>query len=327
MTAHHTPPLDPIMAQILDGAPTRMDPHEDIHVTRTRLRDLATSTRGLFPDLATVDLTIAGRGGHQIPLRVYWPPAHTDSTRSLPVVLYCHGGGFALGDLDTYDPICIYHAIGSGAIVVSVDYRLAPEHPYPAAVDDAWAALKWVAAHAAELRGDALRLAVAGDSAGGNLAAVIAQLARHGDGPHVVFQLLWYPTTTWDFSLPSFVENEDAPILDMPALQTFIRWYAGGVDLTRPPATLAPARARSLAGLPPTYIGIAGYDPLRDDGARYAEVLTAAGVMVQLHNAETLTHGYAYFTGVVPAATQAMDLGIGALRSALHHGPCKSPRP
>jgi acetyl esterase len=202
--------------------------------------------------------------------------------------------------------------------VVSVDYRLAPEHPYPAAVDDVWAATQWVAAHAGAFGADPDRLAVAGDSAGGNLAAVVSQLARDAGGPPIRFQLLWYPATTWDSSLPSFTENANAPILAGGAVKGFSLWYAGDLDLSNMPTTLAPARTEDLTGLPPAYIAVAGHDPLRDDGARYAKLLTAAGVPAELHNAETLIHGYLGYAGVVPAATEAAERGLSALRSALH---------
>jgi acetyl esterase/lipase len=230
--------------------------------------------------------------------------------------MFIHGGGWSVGDLDTYDGDARSHAVGAGAVVVSVEYRLAPEHPYPAAVEDAWAATRWVAAHAVELGADPDRLAVAGDSAGGNLAAVVAQLARDAGEPSIRFQLLWYPATTWDTSLPSFTENADAPILGDSAIKGLSRWYLGDFDLADMPATLAPARG-NLAGLAPAYIAVAGHDPLRDDGARYAELLVAAGVPVELHNAETLIHGYLGYAGVVPAATEAVGRGMKALREAL----------
>jgi acetyl esterase len=280
---------------------------------RQRFRDLP---RGpVHPDVRTENRTIDGPAG-QIPIRVYRPP--TDGEATLLVVVFLHGGGWSVGDLDTYDGEARNHAVGAGAMVMSVDYRLAPEHPYPAAVEDAWAATQWVAAHAGELGADPNRLAVAGDSAGGNLAAVVAQLARDADGPPIVFQLLWYPATTWDTSLPSFTENANAPLLDDTAVKRFSRWYVGDLDLSGMPVTLAPARAKDLAGLPPAYIAVAGYDPLRDDGARYAELLDAAGVPVELHNAATLIHGYLGYAGVVPAATDATERGLSALRKALH---------
>lgn len=278
---------------------------------RRRFRELP--RRALLPELRAEDRTIDGPGG-PIPLRVYWPE---DVDGTPPVLVFLHGGGWVVGDLDTYDTTARQHAAGAGAVVVSVDYRLAPEHPFPAAVDDCWAATQWVAAHADELGADGSRLAVAGDSAGGNLAAVIAQLARDAGGPAIAHQLLWYPATTWDTSLPSFRENADAPILSTAGVAGFSRAYAAGVDLREAPPTLIPARATELGGLPPAYIAVAGHDPLRDDGVRYGELLTAAGVPVEMHNAETLVHGYLAYAGVVPAATEAMDRGLAAARAAL----------
>jgi acetyl esterase len=231
---------------------------------------------------------------------------------------FFHGGGFVAGDLDTHDGSCRQHVVGAGAVVVSVDYRLAPEHPYPAAIDDAWAATQWVVEHGREIGADASRLAVAGDSAGGTISAVIAQRARDNGGPPILFQLLWYPSTLWDPSLPSFSENADAAILDRESIAAFSRWYAGDVDLSDPPPGMAPGRAENLSGLPAAYIGVAGHDPLRDDGIRYGELLESAGVAVEVHNAETLVHGYIGYAGVVPAATAAMDRGLAALRDALH---------
>src|SRR5262249_33559601 len=176
----------------------------------------------------------------------------------LPVVVFLHGGGWSVGDLDTYDGEARNHAVGAGAGGGSVDYPLAPEHRDPRAVEDAWAATQWVAARAGELGAGPDRLAVAGGSAGGNLAAVVAQLARDAGGLQIRFQLLWYPATTWDTSLPSFTENSDAPLLDGKAARGFSRWYVGDLDLSDMPATLAPARAENLAGLPPAYIAVPG---------------------------------------------------------------------
>ncbi|CAN5343065.1 alpha/beta hydrolase [soil metagenome] len=279
---------------------------------RARFRELPRMP--ILPEVSARDRTIDGPAG-PVPVRVYTPPS---SGQTPPVVLYFHGGGFAVGDLDTYDGTARQHAVGADAVVVSVDYRLAPEHPYPAAVDDAWAATRWVAGHGDELGADASRLAVAGDSAGGNLAAVMAQLARDEGGPHIDFQLLWYPTLLWDNTLPSFTENAEAPILNSEAIEAFSQWYAAEVQPTDVPATLAPGRATSFADLAPAFISVAGHDPLRDDGVDYAEKLAAAGVSVTLDRAETLVHGYLGYAGIVPAATEAMDRGLSALRAALH---------
>ena len=201
---------------------------------------------------------------------------------------------------------------------ITVDYRLAPEHPYPAAIEDAWAATLWVAGHAHEIGADTSRMAVAGDSAGGTIAAVTAQRARDKGGPPIAFQLLWYPSTLWDTSLPSFTENATAAILDVKAIAALSRWYAGEVDLSDPPPGMAPGRAKDLGNLPPAYIGVAGHDPLRDDGIQYGELLAAAGVPVEVHNAETMVHGYIGYAGVVPAATAGLDRGLAKLRNALH---------
>jgi acetyl esterase/lipase len=317
------PPIDDILQKVLDAVPFQLSVDGGVDEARRRLRELP--RRPLHPDLRVEDHRIDGPAG-PIPVRVYWPDEEADGADdgpvALPVTMFFHGGGFALGDLDTHDATARQHAVGGRTVVVSVDYRLAPEHPYPAAVEDAWAATRWVADNAHRFGADGSRLAVAGDSAGGNLAAVVAQLdrdsVRSADGPAVAFQLLWYPSTMWDTSLPSFAENADAPVLDNTALEAFTRWYAGHVDPSDPPAGLAPGRAADLSGLPPAYVAVAGHDPLRDDGARYAELLSEAGVEAALHNAETLVHGYLGYAGVVPAATEATDRGLAALRAALH---------
>ena len=321
------PAIDAILQKVLEAVPFQLTVDGGIEEARRRLRDLP--RRPVHPDLRVENHEIDGPRG-AIPIRVYWPDgaprtappeSNPGSLRSCPpVTMYFHGGGFAVGDLDTHDGTARQHAVEAGSVVVSVDYRLAPEHPYPAAVDDVWAATRWVADNAGRFGADGSRLAVAGDSAGGTLSAVVAQLARDNGGPAVAFQLLWYPSTMWDTSLPSFAENAEAPVLDNAAIKAFTRWYAGEVDLTDPPPGLAPGRATDLSGLPPAYIAVAGHDPLRDDGARYAELLSAAGVPVELHNAETLVHGYLGYAGVVPAATEATERGLLALRAALHDG-------
>jgi acetyl esterase len=306
--------IDPILQKVLDAVPFRMSADSGVEVARQQLRDLP--RRSFHPELRVQNRTIDGPAG-PINIRIYWPP--TDDVAP-PVVVFFHGGGFVVGDLDTHDGTCRQHAVGASAVVVSVDYRLAPEHPYPAAIDDAWAATQWVAEHGNEIDADAGRLAVAGDSAGGTISAVIAQRSRDTGGPPILFQLLWYPATLWDSSLPSFTENADAQVLDRAAVAAFTRWYAGEVDLSDPPPGMAPGRAENLAGLPAAYIAVAGHDPLRDDGIRYGELLADAGVPVEVHNAETLVHGYVGYAGVVPAATAALDRGLAALRAALHEG-------
>lgn len=306
------PAIDPILQKVLDAAPFQLSADDGVEVARKQLRDLP--RRAFHPELRVVDRTIDGPDG-PLNIRIYWPP--TDHATP-PVLVFFHGGGFVVGDLDTHDGTCRQHAVGADAVVVSVEYRLAPEHPYPAAIDDAWAATQWVAEHGGEIGADASRLAVAGDSAGGTISAVIAQRSRDNGGPPIRFQLLWYPATLWDSSLPSFSENADAQVLDRAAVAAFTKFYAGEIDLSDPPIGMAPGRAENLSGLPAAYIAVAGHDPLRDDGIRYGELLEAAGTPVEVHNAETLVHGYVGYAGVVPAATEATDRGLAALHAALH---------
>ncbi len=314
------PGIDSTFKTLLDAFPMTFSAADGVEVARSRLR-LLKAPPEMLPDLRIEDRTIGHGELTDIPVRIYWPAGHVGADRPLPVVVFYHGGGFSLGDLDTHDPVARAHAVGAEAIVVSVDYRLAPEHPFPAGVNDCWAALQWVAENAAELGGDPNRIAVAGDSAGGNLAAVMAHLARDNGGPALTFQLLWYPTVTADLSLPSYTENASAPILDRDVIDAFLSWYLPDLDITDPkalPTTLAPANADDLSGLPPAYIGTAEHDPLRDDGTRYAELLTAAGVPVELSNEPTLVHGYVSFALVIPAAAEATDRGLAVLRKALH---------
>jgi len=313
------PDIDPTLKALLDAFPLTFNVDDGVEVARARLQQLKAPPE-LLPDLGIEERTVGYDDLTDIPVRIYWPPA-ADTDKALPVVVFYHGGGWSIGDLDTHDPLARAHAVGAEAIVVSVDYRLAPEHPHPAGIEDSWAALRWVAEHATELGGDPNRIAVAGDSAGGNISAVLAQRARDNGGPSLAFQLLWYPSITADLSLPSFTENAFAPILDRDVIEAFVNWYVPGMDISDPeslPATLAPANTADLSGLPPAFIGTAEHDPLRDDGARYAELLNAAGVSAELRNEPTMVHGYASFALVVPAAAEATNRGLAALRKALY---------
>jgi acetyl esterase/lipase len=312
------PAIDPVLKKLLDAIPMTFNAADGVGLARTRLKQLQAPPE-MLPQLRIEERTVSYGDLTDIPVRIYWPPIGADE--GLPVVVFYHGGGWCLGDLDTHDAVARAHVVGAQAIVVSVGYRLAPEHPFPAGIDDSWAALRWVGEHAAELGGDPSRIAVAGDSAGGNIAAVMAQLARDNDAPPLVFQLLWYPSTTANLSLPSFLENADAPVLDRDVIDAFMQWYIPGVDITEHatlPATLAPVNAADLSGLPPAFIGTAEHDPLRDDGAEYAELLRAAGVSAELCNEPHMVHGYVSFALVAPAAAEAANRGLAALNKALH---------
>ena len=306
------PQIDPTLKALVDTFPMTFTASDGVEVARERMRQLKMPPE-MLPDLRIEDRTANG-----VPVRVYWPQSEPGN---LPIVVFYHGGGFALGDLETHDPVARAHAVGADAIVVSVDYRLAPEHPYPAAVDDCWAALQWAAENATELGGDPTRIAVAGDSAGANLSAVIAHRARDEKGPALAFQLLWYPTITGDLSLPSYTENADAPLLNRDVIDAFVTWYIPGVDISDPkalPTGFAPANFDDFSGLPPAFIGSAEHDPLRDDAAVYAKLLNDAGVPAQLSNEGNLIHGYVSFAPIIPAAAEATNRGLAALKAALH---------
>jgi len=312
------PHIDPMLKALLDAFPLTFTEADGVEAAREKLR-LLKAPPDMLPDLRIEERTVGYGDLDDIPVRIYWPPiAQHDN---LPVVVFYHGGGWCIGDLDTHDPVARAHSVGAEAIVVSVDYRLAPEHPFPAGIDDSWAALRWVGEHAAELGGDPNRIAVAGDSAGGNISAVMTQLARDNNGPPLVFQLLWYPSLTADLSLPSYTENAGAPMLDNDVINAFVSWYVPDMDISDPtslPVMLAPTNASDFSGLPPAYIGTAEHDPVRDDGTRYAELLRAAGSPVELNNEPTMVHGYASFALVIPAAAEATDRGLAALKKALH---------
>jgi len=311
------PGIDPVLRTLLDAFPFKVNLDDGVEMARDQARAFIPPPE-LLPELRIEERSIGYGEIAEVPVRIYWPPVEQHD--NLPVVVFYHGGGMAVGGLDSHDAIARAHAIVAEAIVVSVDYRLAPEHPYPQAIEDSWAALRWVGEHAGELGGDPSRIAVAGDSAGGNISAVMTQLARDNGGPALAFQLLWYPSTTGDVTLPSMVEHADAPFMDKVGFEAFMRWYLPpDLDISEPaklPHTLVPANG-NLSGLPPAYIGIAEYDVIRDDGARYADLLAAAGVPVELHLSPTLSHAYLNFAPVVPAAAEATNRGLEALKVAL----------
>ncbi|MGI5467480.1 alpha/beta hydrolase [Streptomyces sp. CA-132043] len=251
--------------------------------------------------------------GHAVRVRCYRPSAR----RGLPLVLFFHGGGFVLGDLDTQDALARRIAREAEAVVVSVDYRLAPEHPCPAAPDDAFTAYRWALRRAAaELGADPGRIAVCGESAGGNLAAGLCLRARDAGLALPVLQLLWYPST--DFrDTPSRHENAHAPLLTRTALRWLDAQYLPPALRDGPPAWAAPARAASLHGLPAAYVLVAEYDPLRDEGADYARRLRDAGVPVRFDLCPTMPHGFLSLIGSVPSCAAAAADSFAALRQAL----------
>ncbi|MDT7747855.1 MAG: acetyl esterase [Pseudonocardiales bacterium] len=256
------------------------------------------------------DRTVPGPAG-EIPVRVYTPAGEGP----FPVVVYFHGGGWVIGDLEVVDQPCRQLASAAGAIVVSVDYRLAPEHRYPAAFDDSYAATVWVGAHAAEIGGDPARLAVAGDSAGGNLAAAVALAARDRGGPELAAQLLIYPVTDFNFGTASYQDNREGYLLTKGSMQWFWAHYLGAQDLDKDPYA-CPLRADSLVGLPPAYVATSEYDPLRDEGEAYARRLEEAGVAVTAKRFDGMLHGFFWMLAAVPSAAGVLDDMVGVLRKA-----------
>ncbi|WP_343606876.1 alpha/beta hydrolase [Roseateles sp.] len=254
-------------------------------------------------------------GGQALRVRVYRPRG---AAGALPVTLYFHGGGFVLGDLEAYDAVCRQLCADSGVMVVSAAYRLAPEHPYPAAVEDCFAALGWVAEAIRGFGGDPARLAVAGDSAGAALAATTALMARDAGGPAIAFQLLVYPPAAGghDGAYPSRERHAAGPTLTRRTMDYFSRHYFGPTAKA-PDWRGAPLLAPSLAGLPPTLLVLAAHDALRDEAMAYGEALGAAGNAVTVVEYHGLAHGFISMAGAVPAARLALAQMAQALKQAL----------
>jgi acetyl esterase len=243
------------------------------------------------PELASIaPLEIPSPHG-AIPARVYTPQRRRDKSGLAPALVFFHGGGWVIGNLDTHDVACQKLAHEGEMIVIAVDYRLAPEHKFPAAVEDAITATQWIAANATRLGIDASRLAIGGDSAGGNLAAVVALSARETGGPAIAGQLLVYPATDFTMRYPSHSEPETSVLLTHSVIRWFRDHYLNG------PADgddwrASPARAKTLANLPAAYVLTAGADPLRDEGADYAQRMKDAGVAVTYRHFPGQFHGF-----------------------------------
>jgi acetyl esterase/lipase len=340
------------LQRLLAGAPTRLDGQvlaPDIHVllrlaalagdrsvigernpeeARAKNRADTAAVAGRPLPMARVEaLEIPGPAG-SLPARLYTPvdaptggsttpeggrSASRNSSSSL--LLYFHGGGWVIGDLDTHDSTCRFLAASTGFPLLSVDYRLAPEHPFPAAVEDATAAFRWAVEHAAELGASAERIAVGGDSAGGNLAAAVSLAARDAGGPAPAMQLLIYPVTdvVGGPSRQLFAEGFQLTKADMDWFEA--HYLSGGASGEDP--RISVLRAKDLSGLPPAYIATAGFDPLRDEAEAYAERLRATGVRVALKRHPGLIHGFANLTAVSRSSRAAMHEAAGALRMGL----------
>lgn len=250
-------------------------------------------------------------GGTSVPARLYAP----ESTTPLPVLVHFHGGGWVFLNLDTHDAYCRQLANAAGIAIVAVEYRKGPEDRYPAAVEDCYAALCWVADNAASLGVDASRMGTIGDSAGGNLAAITAQMARDTGGPALKVQVLTYPAVDATLSYPSIEENAEAPILTRGCMEYFYEHYLGDAD--RSDTKVSPIFATDFAGLPAAYISTAEFDPLRDEGEAYGEKLKAAGVDVSCHRFDGVFHGFMLMGKFIPEARQLIAEQADWLKSHL----------
>jgi acetyl esterase/lipase len=307
-------PLDPQAQNVVDTiAALNLKPFKDSTPTEAR-EAMRTRTAGLGPveDVpAVADHRVPVEGG-EITVRLYAPAG----VGPPPVLVFYHGGGWVIGDLYTHDGLCRSIVNAAGCAVASVDYRLAPEFKFPVAVEDSYTALKWVAANGPRLGLDSARLAVGGDSAGGNLAAVMALLGRDRRGPRILLQVLVYPVTNYDFGAKSYVENATGYLLTTEDMRWFWRHYLSREEQGQE-VTASPMRAKSLADLPPALVMTAGCDPLRDEGAAYAARLRDSGVPVTVTQYPGMFHGFMRMTRILDQARAGLDEVATALRKAL----------
>jgi len=308
-------PLDPQARAVLDQIPLLTDEVVltlEPPVLRQAMAAMPGSAPGAAEPVARVeDRTLPGPAG-EIPVRIYAP----SDVRGLPALVYFHGGGFVIGDLETHDGTCRSLANAIGCAVVSVDYRLAPEHKFPAGPEDCYAATRWVAEKGAELGIDTSRIAVGGDSAGGNLTAVVALMARDRGGPSLRHQLLIYPVANHDFSTASYQQNRQGYLLSREMMRWFWNHYlARPEDGVNPYAS--PLRAASLAGLPPAHVITAEYDPLRDEGEALAARLRHAGVPTTQVRYDGMFHGFFSMAAMLDTAKRAVADAAAAVRARL----------
>lgn len=306
-------PLDPQAAQVLEQmAAAGMPPLHTLSPTQAR-----EATAAMFrvepgkeePVARVENRKIPGPAG-EIPVRIYTP----EGTGPFPVLVYIHGGGWVICDLDSHDAACRSLTNQAGCVTVSVDYRLAPEHKFPAAVDDSYAAVVWTAEHAKELNGDPSRIAVGGDSAGGNLAAAVALMARDKGTPKICFQLLIYPAV--DGSLNTESMRSFTEFFLTPDLVSYFWAHYVRTNEDRDNPLASPTKAASLKGLPPALIITAEFDPLRDEGEAYAEKLKAAGVPVAMKRYDGMIHGFFTMADVLDQGKQAVAQSAAALKKA-----------
>jgi acetyl esterase/lipase len=304
-------PSAEMMVQLLKDSGLTFGPDASPEARRAAM--IAATANPAFPKYPlheVVDRSISGPSG-DIPVRVFRPSAAT----GLPLLVWFHGGGWVTGNLDTHDQLARMLADHVGAVVVSVDYRLAPEAKFPAAADDCLAAYEWALAHADEVGADAGRVAIGGDSAGGNLAAVVALDARERGLPQPLLQLLVYPVTDYEFESGSMSDNAEGYFLEREGMRWFYDLYSNTPDDFDNPR-FSPVRASDHSGLAPAVVITAEYDPLRDQGEEYARRLAAAGTPTEAVRAEGLIHGFFGMHAFMPPGKESWDVSVAALRRA-----------
>ncbi len=306
-------PLDPQAQKVADAlAALNLKPVEESTPDEAR-ESMRSRTAALGPveDVASVSDHRVPVAAGEVTVRVYSPGGSAPH----PALVFFHGGGWVIGDLATHDGVCRSLTNAARCVVASVDYRLAPEHRYPVAAEDSYAGFRWVLGHAASLGVDPRRVAVGGDSAGGNLATVVSLMARDRGTPLPIFQALVYPVTDSDLDTSSYRENATGYVLTREGMRWFFGHYLARADQGREPY-VAPLRAPSLAGLPPALVQTAECDPLRDEGEAYAARLRDAGVPVTLTRYAGMFHGFLRMTNILDKAKAARDELAGALRKA-----------
>ncbi|MGH3207176.1 MAG: alpha/beta hydrolase [Trebonia sp.] len=322
-------PVDPLLQVMLDEAAARaaaagladIAPGQ-LPTAMLRAGYRAAILAALGPDYVPAPLAeVRDTRAAGVPVRIYRPEA---GRRPLPAVAFAHAGGWVLGDLETHDEVCRYLSAALPAVVVAVDYRLAPEHVYPAAIEDYWAVVCWLAGHADELGGDPERLIVAGDSAGGNMALAAALRARDAGGPRISAQAAAYPATDMTLGYGSGPGRSYEKYAEGYGLTAATMSWFADTYLPEPADRAAPAvsplLAADLSGLPPAVIATAEYDPLCSEGARYAERLRAAGVPVTYLDGRGLVHGFLYYPKVAQACATAREAFADAIRSTVTQG-------
>jgi acetyl esterase len=306
-------PLDPQAQALLEQmAAISAPPMHELSVEEARQAFVTFMATQAAPDPvgAARDCTIPGAAG-EMPARIYSP----HGPGPFPALVYFHGGGWVIGNLEAYDATCRAVTNAARCLVVAMEYRLAPEHKFPAAPEDCYAATQWVAANAASLGGDPRRIAIGGDSAGGNLAAVVAQMAHDRGEPALCHQLLVYPVTDYDFGTHSYRENADGYLLTKDDMVWFWNHYLPDSAAGSHPMA-SPLRAASLTGLPPAFVLTAEFDPLRDEGEAYAARLREAGVAVTLKRYHGMIHGFFSLGAMLAQGKQAIQDAGAALRAA-----------